>query len=219
MARIGGAPLPTITDDSALGGAVIEKSLRFNDDDSAYLSRTPSSAGNRKTYTISAWVKITTLGTTKPIFNRYTANSEAGFLGLYVNSDGYIYFTGWSTVYLQSSRIYRDPTSWSHILLAVDTTQSTSTDRIKLYFNGELQSTTTYNAPSQNADLVINEAVEHRIGNYSNVYFDGYMAEMNFIDGQALDSSYFGFTESQTGAWKPKRYEGSYGNNGFRAPV
>ena len=81
MARIGGAPLPTITDDRALGSADIQRSLRFNDDDSGYLSRTPSSAGNRKTYTISAWVKITTLGTTKPIFNRYTANSEAGIFG------------------------------------------------------------------------------------------------------------------------------------------
>jgi hypothetical protein len=105
MVRV--VPLPTITDDSALGGAVIEKSLRFNDDDSAYLSRTPSSAGNRKTFTISAWVKRCSTGGVHPIFSRYTANSDAGFLGLYINSDDYIYFTGWSTVYLKSSRIYR----------------------------------------------------------------------------------------------------------------
>ena len=217
MARIGGAPLPTITDDSALGGAVIEKSLRFNDDDSAYLNRTPSSAGNRKTFTISAWVKRCSTGGVHPIFSRYTANSDAGFLGLYINSDDYIYFTGWSTVYFKSNRLYRDPTSWSHIVCAVDTTQSTSTDRVKLYFNGELQTLATYNAPSQNADLNINEAsAEHMVGRYSTNYFDGYLAEVNFIDGQQLDSSYFGFTEFQTGAWKPKRYEGSYGNNGFR---
>jgi len=215
MVRV--VPLPTITDDSALGGAVIEKSLRFNDDDSAYLSRTPSSAGNRKTFTISAWVKRCSTGGVHPIFSRYTANSDAGFLGLYINSDDYIYFTGWSTVYLKSSRIYRDPTAWSHILLAVDTTQSTSTDRIKLYFNGELQSTATYNAPSQNADLNINEAsAEHMVGRYSTNYFDGYLAEVNFIDGQALGPEYFGFTEFQTGAWKPRGYYGSYGTNGFR---
>ena len=213
MVRV--VPLPTITDDSALGGAVIEKSLRFNDDNSAYLSRTPSSAGNRKTFTISAWVKRCSTGGVHPIFSRYTANSDAGFLGLYINSDDYIYFTGWSTVYLKSSRIYRDPTAWSHILLAVDTTQSTSTDRIKLYFNGELQSTATYNAPSQDADLVINEAVEHRIGNYHNVYFDGYMAEVNFIDGSQLTPSYFGETDVLTGQWNPKKYTGSYGTNGF----
>ena len=142
MARAGGLPQPTITDDRALGGAVIERSLRFHDVDTAYLSRTPGSAGNRKTYTISAWVKLSSLeSTTRPIFTRYTANSEAGFLGLYVNSDNYIYFTGWSTIYLKSSRIYRDSTGWLHIVCAVDTTQSTSTDRIKLYINGELEPT------------------------------------------------------------------------------
>ena len=217
MARAGGLPQPTITDDRALGGAVIERSLRFHDVDTAYLSRTPGSAGNRKTYTISAWVKLSSLeSTTRPIFTRYTANDESGFLGLYVNSDNYIYFTGWTTVYLKSSRIYRDSTGWLHIVCAVDTTQSTSTDRIKLYINGELEPTATYNAPSQNADLIINEAsAEHMIGRYHNVYFDGYMAEMNFIDGQQLDSSYFGYTEGQTGIWRPKRYEGSYGTNGF----
>jgi hypothetical protein len=193
----------------------VERSLRFNDDDTAYLSRTPSSAGNRKTYTISAWVKIGNLGTTRPIFNRYTGNSDAGFLGLYVNSDDFIYFTGWSTVYLKSNRLYRDSSAWSHIVLAVDTTQSTSTDRIKLYFNGELQSTATYNAPSQDADLVINEAVEHRIGNYHNVYFDGYMAEVNFIDGSQLTPSYFGETDVLTGQWNPKKYTGGYGTTGF----
>ena len=217
MARAGGLPQPTITDDRSLGGMVIERSLRFHDGDTAYLSRTPGSAGNRKTYTISAWVKLSSLeSTTRPIFTRYTANSEAGFLGLYVNSDNYIYFTGWSTVYLKSSRLYRDSTGWSHIVCAVDTTQGTASDRIKLYFNGELQTLATYNAPSQDADLVINEAsAEHMIGRYHNVYFDGYMSELNFIDGQQLDSSYFGYTEFQTGIWRPKRYEGTYGTNGF----
>ena len=216
MARAGGIPLPTITDDRALGASDIQRSLRFNDDDSAYLNRTPSSAGNRKKYTISAWVKRSSIGSVHPIFSRYTANSDAGFLGLYINSDDYIYFTGWSTVYFKSNRLYRDVTSWSHIVCVVDTTQSTSTDRVKLYFNGELQTLATYNAPSQNADLNINEAsAEHMIGRYSSNYMDGYMTEVNFIDGQALDSSYFGFEDSQTGIWMPKRYEGTYGTNGF----
>ena len=200
--------------DRALGSAVIERSLRF---ENAYLNRTPSSAGNRKTFTISAWVKRCINGGVDPIFSRYTANSEAGFLGLYINSDDHIYFTGWSTVYLKSNRLYRDLDSWSHIVCAVDTTQSTSTDRVKLYFNGELQTLATYNAPSQNADLNINEAsAEHMIGRYSSNYFVGYMAEINFVDGYQYDMSYFGFTDSQTGMWMPKRYEGTYGTNGFR---
>ena len=202
---------------SGAGDYEVERSLRFNDGDSAYLSRTFGGASNRKTYTISAWVKITALGTTKPIFTRYTGNSDAGFLGLYVNSDNYIYLTGWNTIYLKSNRIYRDTSSWSHIVLAVDTTQSTSTDRIKLYFNGELQSTATYNAPSQDADLVINEAVEHRVGNYSTVYFDGYMAELNFVDGSALTPFSFGKTDTITGQWVPINTSGlNFGTNGFR---
>ena len=205
----------TITSDSALGAAKIQRSLRFNDDDSAYLNRTPSSAGNRKTYTISAWVKRCTIGGVHPIFSRYTANNDAGFLGLYINSDDYIYFTGWSTVNLKSNRLYRDLSAWSHIVLVVDTTQSTSTDRIKLYFNGELETLGTYNAFSQNADTAINEAVAHRVGNYSSNYFDGYMAEVNFVDGYAYDASYFGYTDPVTGSWMPRRYEGTYGTNGF----
>ena len=207
-----------ITDDSALGGSVIERSLRFNDDDSAVLTRTPSGVGNRKTYTISAWVKRCSFGGVHPIFARYTANNDAGFLGLYINNDDYIYFTGWSTVYVKSNRLYRDSNGWSHILLKVDTTQGTASDRIKLYFNGELQTLATYNAPSQNADLNINEAVEHRIGNYNpsgGNFFDGYMADIHFLDGYAYDSSYFGYTDSQTGLWRPKKYEGVYGTNGF----
>ena len=217
MGRLTSLPSAVITDDSALGGAVLERSLRFNTTDSAYLSRTPSSAGNRKTYTISAWVKRSSNGGTHPIFTRYTANNDAGFLGLYLNSDDYIYFTGWSTVYLKSNRLYRDGSSWSHIVLVVDTTQGTASDRIKLYFNGELQTLATYNAPSQNADLKINEAsAEHMIGRYSNSYFNGYMAELNFIDGIALDASHFGYTEFQTGIWRPKGYYGSYNTNGFR---
>ena len=203
---------------SAASDFEVERSLRFNDDDSAVLTRTPSGAGNRKTYTISAWVKRCNIGGVHPIFARYTANNDAGFLGLYINSDDYIYFSGWSTVNLKSSRLYRDPTAWAHIVLAVDTTQSTSTDRIKLYFNGELQTTDSYNAFSQNADTGINEAVEHRVGNYNpsgGNFFDGYMAEINFLDGYAYDASYFGETNAETGQWIPKKYTGSYGTNGF----
>ena len=197
----------------------IERSLRFNDGDSAYLNRTFGSGGNRKTYTISAWVKLAAQELNpRHIFSRFTGTNDAGTLSLYVNSDDHIYFTGWSTVHLKSSRKYRDPTAWSHILLAVDTTESASSDRIKLYFNGELQANSTYNAPSQDADTAINEAsAEHRIGNIngSGNYFDGYMAEINFIDGFQYDPSYFGKTDPVTGQWIPKKYTGSYGTTGF----
>lgn len=220
MGRFSALPTAAITDDSAVGGQIIQGSTIFDTNHSAYLSRTPSSAGNRKTYTVSVWVKKSSNDAVYPIFSRYTDNNESGFLGLYLNSDNNIYFTGWSTVYLKTSRIYRDTNAWSHIVLAVDTTQASSSNRIKLYFNGELQTFVTYNAPSQNADLVINaNGAEHRIGNYSTNYFNGQMTEMHFIGGQALDSSYFGYTDFQTGIWRPKRYEGTYGTNGFYLPL
>ena len=221
MGRLGALPTAAITDDSAVGGQIIQGSLIFNNDDTGHFKRTPSTAGNRKTYTISVWVKRTITGATNPIFSRYTGNSDSGFLGLYLNSDNYIYFTGWNTVYVKSNRLYRDTNSWAHIVLAVDTTQGNASDRIKLYFNGELQTLATYNAPSQNADLIINEAsAEHMIGRYHTSYFEGHMAEFNFIDGSALDSSYFGYTDFQTGIWRPKKYTyGNYGTNGFYLPL
>ena len=202
MGRFNALPTAAITDDSAVGGQIIQGSTIFDTNHSAYLSRTPSSAGNQKTYTVSVWVKKSSNDAVYPIFSRHTGNNESGFLGLYLNSDNNIYFTGWSTVYLKTNRIYRDTNAWSHIVLAVDTTQASSSNRIKLYFNGELQTFVTYNAPSQNADLVINvNGAEHKIGNYSTNYFNGQMTEMHFIGGQALDSSYFGYTDFQTGIW------------------
>ncbi len=194
----------------------VERSLRFNDDDSAYLNRTFGSAGNRKTFTISAWIKRCNLGVVHPVFSRYTGNSDSGFLGLYVNSDDNLYFTGWSTVYMQTNRKFRDFSAWQHIVFAVDTTQATDTNRWKLYINGTQETSfAVSNYPSQNTDLVINEAVAHMVGRYNTHYFDGYMTEINFIDGQAYDSSYFGETNALTGQWNPKKYTGSYGTNGF----
>ena len=102
----------------------------------------------------------------------------------------------------------------------VDTTQGTASDRVKLYVNGEEQTdfiNATY--PTQDYNTQINNTTQHTVGarRYSSIdtYFNGYLAETNFIDGQALDASYFGFTDSQTGIWMPKRYEGTYGTNGF----
>ena len=205
-----------ITDDKALGGALLEKSVRLDRHNSKYFYRTPSSAGNRKTYTFSAWIKRTLEGFTNPIFNRYTAQNEAGFLGLYFNTDNLLYFTGWSTIYFKGTKILRDGNGWYHIVLAVDTTQASANDRVKIYINGEQETAATYNAPTQNADLVINaNGATHQIGNYSTNKFDGYLAEVHFVDGQQLAPTDFGYTEFQTNVWRPKRYQGTWGTNGF----
>jgi len=214
----------SITDDSALGGSLIERSLRFNDNDVSYLSRTPSSASNRKTFTFSAWVKRSNISTgTYP--NIFSSNNSSN----YSLNGTYIWFyptdeLGFSidsgTYYIKTNAKFRDTISWYHVLGHIDTTLGTSSDRVKLYVNGERQTDLSYATyPPQNHDTQVNNNVQHTVGarRYYSIdnYFDGYLAEINFIDGYAYDPSYFGYTESQTGIWRPKRYEGTYGTNGF----
>ena len=208
----------------------IDNSLRFNDDDSAYLSRTPSSAGNRKTWTWSGWVKrgnIVGAGDGQKLF-AVGANGSAYFEIMFydfANTDQYgiIVLSEDSTpkAQLKTTAKYRDPSSWYHVMLAVDTTQSTSTDRLKLYVNGsqitDFNGTATY--PSLNFDYRINAAQEHNIGRHPRdggaYYLDGYLAEVHFIDGQALAPTSFGKTGTY-GEWEPIEVTGmTYGTNGF----
>ena len=229
MARTGGAPLPTITDDRALGAADIQRSLRFNDDDNPYLNRTPSGAGNTKTFTISFWFKMSLIPSSASMNAIGTgANNQNDFMiGFSYDGSRSTYFhvlarnSSSTVVHVSTNRKLRDTNAWYHAVISVDTTQSTSSDRVKIYINGSQEtslSNSTY--PSQNTDLRFNSANAHYVGTTrddqtSTGNFDGYMAEVNSIDGTALDSSYFGFTDSQTGIWMPKRYEGTYGTNGF----
>ena len=119
-----------------------------------------------------------------------------------------------------STAVFRDPSAWYHVVVAIDTTQATAANRIKLYVNGNQVtafSTATY--PAQNYDTSFNKAstaqeIGRRASN-SDLFLDGYMAEVNWIDGQALTPSSFGETDSITGVWKPKAYSGTYGTNGF----
>jgi hypothetical protein len=119
-----------------------------------------------------------------------------------------------------TSAQYRDVSAWYHIVLAVDTTQSTASNRVKLYVNGSQVTQFSVSAdPALNADLRINAAVVHSIGSWqpaAGLYFNGYLADIHFIDGQALTPSSFGETDATTGAWIPKAYSGTYGTNGFK---
>ena len=202
-------------------GYTIDQSLRFNDDDSAYLSRTPSSAGNRKTWTWSAWVKRSNLGITTEFM--ISSNSGDGYYrsyGHFSNSDELVfgdYKKTWTSKIATTQR-FRDTSAWYHIIIAYDTTQSTSTDRLKLYVNGQQVtdfSSTIY--PSQNYEGYINNTNELNIGYlgcFDIRYADMHLAEVNFIDGQALTPADFGET-GDYGEWKPIEYEGTYGTNGF----
>ena len=219
MARV--CALPTITDDSALGGAVIERSLRFDRSDNSYLSKTFSSAGNRRTFTFSAWVKLSVSGNAGALFSGNA--SGIGFFKFMFRDDGRIELNTSENSYSDSSQLrttakFRDSTGWYHIVAAYDTTQGTASDRVKLYVNGtQITEFGTNTLPPQNHEVSVNVAGEHQIGNQVGAtnYHDGYLAEIHFVDGYQYDPSYFGFTESQTNIWMPKRYGGTYGTNGF----
>ena len=198
------------------GGYQIERSLRFNSADSAYLNRTPASAGNRKTWTWSCWAK---LGTSPlNILSCNSANSDAGNFQLTFSSGAFA-VQAWTVNWRVTTQVLRDNSAWYHIIVAVDTTQATANNRIRVYLNGsEVTAFSTTNNPSQNADIGMNQAATTRIGAASDSlanFFNGYLTEINFIDGQALTPSDFGETDSATGVWKPKKFSGTYGTNGF----
>jgi hypothetical protein len=203
------------------GGYSINDSLRFNDNDSAYLSRTPATAGNRKTWTWSGWVKRGNIGTRQVPFA--SNNGTAGHT-FEINSTNTlkIFDTGTgASVIVETTPVFRDVSGWYHIILVADTTQATASNRIKFYVNGTLitnYAVTTY--PSLNADLEINNNIAHNIGNrpLGSFYFDGYLAETHFIDGQALTADDFGQIDATTGEWSPIAYAGTYGTNGFYLP-
>ena len=214
----------TITSDSALGSSVIQRSLIFNANDNTRLVRTIGSTSNRRTYTYSWWMKRTmqsaeqyvwyvgSSGGTPYLDARFEANSHELQLQDYTPSRPIRFIT---------NRKFRDCTSWMHFVFAVDTTQGTDSNRAKLYINGEQEtsfSTETY--PDQNYDSSANVSGHIQVwgtnkeGTSNDL--EGYLAEAHFVDGEQLTPSSFGFTEFQTGIWKPKGYFGSYGTNGFR---
>jgi hypothetical protein len=197
-------------------GYNVERSLRFNSADSAYLSRTPASASNRDTWTFSGWVKRSKLGMSNAIVfgsgDTYV-NFETDRLAVNLRAA--------ATNYLGiSTAKFRDVSAWYHIVVAVDTTQATAADRLKMWVNNQL--ITAFDVSSYlnipvNTDTAVNSTNAHNIGRYTGTgeHFDGYMTEINFIDGQALTPSSFGETDAQTGVWKPKAYSSTYGTNGF----
>ena len=197
----------------------ISRSLRFNSAVGAYLNRTPASAGNRKTWTWSGWVKRSALGGNYTIFAAYSANSDSGQLYVTFQSGDKI-AVGWWNGEHATTAVFRDPSAWYHIVVAVDTTQATALNRTKVYVNGVAQTMTVNVGTSipQNTDTAWNNNVSQTIGShlpYTGWYFNGFQTEINAIDGQALDATYFGMTDPQTGAWIPKAYNGTYGTNGF----
>ena len=220
----GGNTIHTFTSTGALTPLTnnLTNSLRFRLSASAYLNRTPTIAGNRKTYTWSAWVKRGALnggGTDMSLFNAGTTSPT--YDGFRIKSDTISFYqAGAVSVNLESTQVFRDPSAWYHFVLVVDTTQATAANRVKIYVNGnQITAFGTANYPSLNAEASINNTLVHNIAaQYANTssssFFDGYMADINFIDGQALEPYYFGNNDAY-GNWKPIKYTGMYGTNGF----
>jgi len=203
-------------------GYEIERSLRFNDDDSAYLNFTPGSAGNQKTWTWSAWIKRSgSLGSYQHIFNPVNGGDGVNEATLrFDNSDRFqVYDSGGTRGNLVTTQVFRDVSAWYHIVVALDTTQATASNRLKIYVNGQQVTafdTETY--PSQDTTWGWNGTQRHDLGRYaygSSLYFDGYMAEIHFVDGTQLAPSNFGETDPVTGAWIPKQYSSSHGSQGW----
>ena len=195
-------------------GFDIDQSIRFNDDDSAYLNRTPGSAGNRRTFTFSCWFKRANITSANaPIFS---AGGDDWLMFLSANTLGFN--TSGSNYRIVTTQVFRDPAAWTHLVLRVDTTNSTAGDRLRLYINGsEVTDFGTDTNPTLNFETSFNNTGEHDIGKLvgASQYFDGYLSQINFVDGSSLGPSSFGETSSETGQWVAKNYSGSYGTNGF----
>ena len=202
-------------------GYQISRSVRLRSSASAYFNRTPASAGNRQVMTFSWWMKLgNTTGSvfgvpssTNPRMQIYYNGPSDGRFELYQSNSG-----GGQVCYTLPSARYRDPSAWYHFVIAIDTTQATGSNRIKWYVNGvQLTAFDTADYPSQNTNMEWNAAAVHNIGRQPNggSFFDGYLTEVNFIDGQALTPSSFGSTNATTGVWSPIKYTGTYGTNGF----
>jgi hypothetical protein len=223
MARIGGAPLPTITDDRALGSADIQRSLRFNRDDSGWLSRALGSPTSDDKASVSVWLKRTDISTDNTFFDNYQGTNDRLSISLLSSTDGdalsvYQRDSSGIVCLLTTTQVFRDPTSWYHLLIAFDTTQSTAADRVKIYVNGtQVTSFSSSTYFPQNHNLRAGSGYTTNVGRYGagSNYFGGYMAEFNYIDGQQLSPTDVGFTDPVTDIWMPKRYEGTYGTNGF----
>ena len=190
---------------------------------STYLNRTSGTSTNAQKFTMSFWVKRSALGAVNMLFYSGTGGTANGDIDFAVDDKLSIYERDVSSVswQLKTNRVFRDVGAWYHIVIEADSTQATSSDRIKLYVNGVQETsfdTATY--PNQNISFEINKSSEVRnIGKYTTpapYYFDGSFTHFHFIDGTAYDASTFGQTDATTGIWKPLTEPSvTYGTNGF----
>jgi len=221
-------------EDAASGAKILGGSLRFDSASSHYLNRTPASAGSARTFTLSAWVKI---GSDGSVYKQITflgagtgSQTNAGNDNIQLRGDGtalrlgVLGNGGVGGNYAQFTAYHRDPSGWQHVVFSIDTTQATQANRCRVYFNGIEETAYSANAFSLDYNFpYVNTTSAHVIGRCNEGggpnHTDAYLTELHFIDGYAYDSSYFGFTDPLTNTWRPKKYTGEYGTNGFYLPL
>ena len=191
---------------------------------STYIQRTPS-GGNRKKWTWSAWIKLSDVTSgNRYLWSGYSASNNTGYLSAYFHTDGQLTIGAWNTDYLNTTRVFKDPTAWYHIVIAMDTAQATAANRLKLYVNGVEETTfdtDNRSSISQDSDMGYNSNGVHTIGGYqssgsANAGFDGIMSHVHFTDGYAYTPSAFGETDATTGEWKINTSPSvSYGTTGY----
>ena len=203
------------------GAYEIDNSLKLEPDNSEYLHKTPTSSGNRRTFTISMWIKRTEIGIDSYLMQSGDGdyNQSDRTLIKFDSTDNFR-FGGGSAYQRTTNRVFRDTSAWYHIVMAVDTTDSTAGNRLKLYVNGVQETSfSTSSDPSQNFEYAFCKDDKHSVGfnHTDNVsYFAGYMSEVILIDGQQLDPTSFGEFDEDTGIWKPIDVSGlTFGTNGF----
>ena len=220
----------------AVTGYFLNKSLRFRSSASAYLSRTFGTPTSGTTWTWSGWVKLGLIGSAQyTLFSGDSTTSNYGILSIGSSSANTINFVNRPTgpsadALLNTTQVFRDPAAWYHIVAVWNTTSATTTvtgtptDRLQLWVNGvQIKSFSSTTVPAQNTTSVCNSAIAHELGAYvaaGGGYgggFDGEMAEINFVDGQALAPTAFG-ASSIYNQWLPIKYAGTYGTNGFYLP-
>jgi len=194
---------------------VVNGSLRFSRANSQYLTRTPSTVGNRRTWTISCWIK----------FSKFSTENDGDYRAMFITANNFnLEFWPKATLRISGSQTgdsfnslakYRDTSAWYHLVVACDTTSSSGDDRFKIYMNGVRQANNPsgsgyqgYTAIAQNYETEINNIQAQYIGCYFNLtgFVDLYLSNFYLIDGQALDPSYFGFTDPLTNTWRPKKF-------------
>jgi hypothetical protein len=208
-----------ITEDKAGGAQIIDGSLRFDSSKSHYLTRVPSVASNRKKWTWSGWAKLSSVAGGTTLFSAGTVETDEAVIQFHTNGAlAYFDRTGGISVdlYKITSAVYRDPSAWYHIVVSLDTGNFISEDRVKIYVNGSrVTQFSTSTDPALNYESQVNTTASHYVGRrgYTGaglVDFSGYLANVYFIDGQALEPSSFGYIDPLTNTWRPKKYIGNF---------